>query len=1089
MARYMLKTLFLLVLILPQALFASEIDLSSWTAESSISLDGPWDFYWKKLRTPESPPETPDFRMEKISDWQDLPLEGITRFGYATYEVVLRNLPKGVKNYTFVLDGYSGQVRVYLVSEKTKKILNLFDRSDFKKKVIQKNGVNLHFYLEEAESIRVIIQASNEVLAWSGIWRAPTLAPTSFANKSYYTENIMNLLSAGVALAVGFYSLLIFIRRRQDEVSLYLFLLSLSVFLRTISTTDVFSQISLSESYHTILKIVDYASIPALAVSACLFVKQAFFLESYRWLARLIVGSSSLLILSTIFLPPVVYTSYLQLYQFQSALTGIAIIWVLMHAVISKKEGALLILFGMACAVSAAIFDIVVVNILKLFPTQIMPIGSAAFLFIQSQLVARRSAAAYERSELYAAELVEKENARTLFFHNTSHELRTPLNGIIGYLELMNQGSYGELSAAMRQQITKVLKLVDSLKYQVNTILDLAKSNKGDLKANYQQIDTKELFEEASALAEGLKLKSSGLSFTARFEGEKHFIGDKEKISTIIRNLVGNAFKFKDPERDNHVSLSLSCDKETLIIKVEDTGIGIAADQQSRIFEEFAQVEGDARRRYEGTGLGLSMVKRLVELMGGEIKLNSEPSKGSSFEVVLKAKEVTTEFVESKAKKLDIEISKSEVLIETLPTKHKPRMDASWRVLIIDDNETNCEVIEQMLALDGYTLKASLSGREGLEEMKEFKPHLVVLDMMMPEMSGEDVIKAMSLDETLKNIPVILVTARASQEDRLYGLSLGANDYLPKPIVADELRLRVFKTLDRERIFKELLDSYLRLENEEKKSSLLASEVSQVNRQLIQAEKMVLLGQLVASVAHDMASPTQLISLSSKDLELVNARNLERIMSLIGDSTDEAALLVKEEFNKDFKTHSELLESIKIANKRIAGIQSAIRNQSRTKDGFEAFPILEVIDECVIILGSKLKPWKLVVEASRDILVKAYRGEVGQLITNLLSNACDALKGHKSSDIDILIVVEVKTSESIGSYVQIIIEDNGPGISPLQREKVFEAFYTSKPLGEGTGLGLSICKKVAQSNQGSIRIIDSTRLKGACFELRLLGGR
>ncbi|MDQ3234097.1 MAG: sensor histidine kinase, partial [Pseudobdellovibrionaceae bacterium] len=250
------------------------------------------------------------------------------------------------------------------------------------------------------------------------------------------------------------------------------------------------------------------------------------------------------------------------------------------------------------------------------------------FAFAQSLTTGRRFARTFERNEELLLEISEKERARTVFFHNTSHELRTPLNGIIGFLQLLRDDRYGPQTPQSRQQLLKCIRLAESLKNQVNTVLDLAKSKKGNLTLDNSMISLDELYDDACHLAEGLLLKRADSRFEAERTWKKdvdHFVGDREKLATIMRNLLGNAFKFADPQRSNYVKMIMHRESDHLILTITDSGIGIPKDQVDVIFEEFHQIADDARRNYEGSGLGLTMVRDIVHLMGGTIDVQSEP--------------------------------------------------------------------------------------------------------------------------------------------------------------------------------------------------------------------------------------------------------------------------------------------------------------------------------------------------------------------------------------------------------------------------------------------------------------------------------
>ncbi len=431
-------------------------------------------------------------------------------------------------------------------------------------------------------------------------------------------------------------------------------------------------------------------------------------------------------------------------------------------------------------------------------------------------LNAKDFAITYQKSEIMRGDLEkllhevqEKERARTLFFQNTSHELRTPLNGILGFLGLIQKGVYGQISERMQEQLVKVYNLASSLMNQVNTILDLAKSHRGEMKIVNSLISLDEIVEEARILGEGLLLRDGKFfwNVATSWPATEHpmFVNDREKLFTIIRNLVGNAFKFTQANNPNSISLSLALDhdKRWLEITVKDTGIGIPEEYFSSIFEEFKQVQSDARRSFEGTGLGLAMVKKFVDLLGGSIELKSKLGEGTEFKIRVPAqseihlaqgwtRDVPKDPIVTLPSHTSQDVRKNETRI-VLPHP----TSTSYKILVIDDNRMNCEVVIDILMSYGFQASYALGGKEGLERIRLERPDLILLDLMMPEVSGEDVLRELRADPELKNIPIIVLTARASQEDRILGLSLGADDYLAKPLVSEEMMLRVNNTLVR----------------------------------------------------------------------------------------------------------------------------------------------------------------------------------------------------------------------------------------------------------------------------------------------------
>jgi signal transduction histidine kinase/serine phosphatase RsbU (regulator of sigma subunit) len=415
------------------------------------------------------------------------------------------------------------------------------------------------------------------------------------------------------------------------------------------------------------------------------------------------------------------------------------------------------------------------------------------------------------------AELIEKEKARTAFFHNTSHELRTPINGILGFVQLIIQNRFGEVTQEVGQQLRKVHGIGLSLLHQVNTILELAKSKKSQQEINWQHIELDSVSSEIRYLMEGLSFKYPATSWSldtswARSQAAPpSVIADREKILTIMRNLVGNAFKFERPGAGNAVEVFMDfSDGKNLVLTVRDRGIGLSADQIPRIFEEFYQVQSDARRQYEGTGLGMAIVKKFVDQWGGGIVVESEPGVGSVFCVTLPAGAAASVSAQ-RAPELAF-LPATQTSLPDLSRDPAPASGTGQRghILVIDDNHTNCEVFQHILEQDGYEVTTCLRGSSALDLLnKGYRPAVILLDLMMPEMSGEEVLHFLRQDMKKASIPVILITARASDDDKIFGLNLGADDYLAKPIVAEELLLRVRNMIQRTRLTQAALEREL----------------------------------------------------------------------------------------------------------------------------------------------------------------------------------------------------------------------------------------------------------------------------------------
>ena len=715
-------------------------------------------------------------------------------------------------------------------------------------------------------------------------------------------------------------------------------------------------------------------------------------------------------------------------------------------------------------------------------------------------------------------ELVEKERARTIFFHNTSHELRTPLNGIIGFLELIYQGSYGVVSNEAKQQIGKALRLAGSLKVQVNTILDLAKSRQGELHLRVQPIELKEMKADADNLAEGLCLKAKGLHYKSNLKAlDNTFCGDREKIFTILRNLLGNAFKFKDSMRDNFVELRLTQNEDHILIEVEDTGIGIPESAKERIFEEFAQVQDDARRAYEGTGLGLTMVRDLVRLMQGSIEVSSSEGRGSCF--LVRIPKLMPDLVQNLDQKpMDINVKSSGFKAESL--RHlssdtpqpslQSHVGSGLDILVVDDNEMNCEVISGILQIDGYQVRSAISGKSGIEAMRSQRPHVLLLDMMMPEMSGADVIQIMKKDPILQEIPIILITARASEEDRIEGLRTGADDYLPKPIFAAELRLRVHNMIERHSLLRQAERS-------------------------AQDDKLIQLGELFADLSHELknilhaaGSSTHLSQddalLSTAVLAMEDSERTALARGLIDPSHHPEAFrrmdqLQLDNHDPDYELRRQLRARLSYLNIDFEGVQAiwgnlsqwsgeeltyaasqwkifiqyndllqsslrsrdvtkSILNYTRDDKSQRTTELLEAWKTAQIIMHAKLKNRPIVWNIHLDPATLALaQSSLIQVLLNLCLNAADAIEKLESSEQWITLATHIENKRLI-----LDISNGGQPIPSEIQSRLFQRGFSTK--GEkGNGIGLYVSNRLLSNVGANLTYVADGR--SPCFRLSI----
>lgn len=370
-----------------------------------------------------------------------------------------------------------------------------------------------------------------------------------------------------------------------------------------------------------------------------------------------------------------------------------------------------------------------------------------------------------------AKESAEAANrAKSEFLANMSHEIRTPMNAILGFTEI--------LSGKIRDyQLSHFLESIhssgQSLLKLINDILDLSKIEAGKLKLEYTAISLTQLFYEMSNIFE-LKVEEKQLDMTLDIKDDfpPALVLDGARLRQILVNLIGNAVKFTDdggiqliaryryPHEDHHSTVDV-------IISVKDSGIGIPEDQREAIFGAFSQAKGQKTAKFGGTGLGLTITRRLIEMMDGDISVQSEPGKGAEFTITLRDLEVAS---------IDSIASKEEEIIDFGTIQFNKQ-----NILIADDIDFNRELLKGFLEEFDFIMEEAENGKEVLQKIKTQTPDLILLDMKMPIMDGFEAARVMKGDDLWKSIPLIAVTASAmkSDEERITAVCDG---YLKKPI-------------------------------------------------------------------------------------------------------------------------------------------------------------------------------------------------------------------------------------------------------------------------------------------------------------------
>ncbi|MEM7066468.1 MAG: ammonium transporter [Cyanobacteria bacterium P01_B01_bin.77] len=693
------------------------------------------------------------------------------------------------------------------------------------------------------------------------------------------------------------------------------------------------------------------------------------------------------------------------------------------------------------------------------------------------QTVAKRTAElTYANAELEKtnAELKRLDKLKDEFLANTSHELRTPLNSIIGLSEVLIEWKLGPLPEQVSDNLAMIASSGRRLYNLVSDILDFSKILHDNLNLNLTAAGLREVTEIVLLLCRPL-IGHKNLDFVNQIPSDLPLLrADEARLQQILYNLVGNAVKFTT---DGQIDVSAKIDPQTpeqVMVTVADTGIGIPENKYDSIFESFVQGDGTTAREYGGMGLGLAITKKLVELHGGKIWVESIIGQGTQFHFTLPI-ELQSETVPSTPNLLVLPAAPLPVkdsIIRTTPlttmlsktTVKDPidsvavavklstdlSADSDWhqtcKILIVDDDPVNLRVLNNYLALDQYQVTQAPSGPDALALITaDYRPDLIILDVMMPRMTGYEVTQTLRKKWQRDELPIVLLTAKNQLEDEVAGFKVGANDYLTKPVFKETLLARI--------------ETQLAL----RKESL---ERQQAEAERIQSEAANLAkSTFLTHMSHELRSPLNSIigfaQLLNRD-RFLQAEHRKRV-GIINHSAEHLLSLI-----------NNILDISKIEAGKVTLSEHEFDLHSLLKQVLTMFEPKASFKELTLTLVQDPHLLQFVV---------ADEVKLRQILINLIANS---LKFTDQGSVT-LTATHVDDEGMIGFEIQ----DTGPGIAAYELEQLFTPFEQTaagRSIGQGTGLGLSICKKYAQLMGGDISVC-STVNQGSCFTVQIPMGR
>jgi signal transduction histidine kinase len=735
---------------------------------------------------------------------------------------------------------------------------------------------------------------------------------------------------------------------------------------------------------------------------------------------------------------------------------GFVLHWTIIESLV--VVGVVILMYVCACALHGGISIAGLINNLYfLVLTGIIVVTGSYF---HSKTRFREFAFRYELDKSKKAleetneKLVELDRLKGRFFANISHELRTPLTLLLMPLEaLMHRFDHlpddgtREMLGTMHANGMRLLKLI-------NDLLDLIRLESGRMDVKSEPLVVED-FIKGLASAVRQVAEDKRIKWEAHVDPElTAILTDRDKVEKIVLNLLFNALKFTPVE--GRVELRAEKHGDNFVLTVRDTGVGISKKNLPFVFDRFWQADSSSKRKFQGVGIGLALVKELVEMMKGDVTVESEEGKGTTFTVrlpynkaELPAKNETVvpssaengagaseEWLANLYRRAELfpAVAARRGTVAPAPSSHRPT------VLVAEDEPDMRRFLKTELDKD-YSVIEAADGLQALEKALHFSPDIILLDMMMPEMDGLEVCRELRKRETTMNIPVILLTARADEETKFNALEIGANDFLAKPFSSTELQARI----------KNLIESHHYQRKLSKQNVALTSAIEQIKEtemQLVQSEKLASLGRLSAGIIHEINNPlnftlTGLFALRNKSKQLAPEQRGE---------------------------YEEILDDVEEGVKRVRDIVLDLR--TFTHPGAGAGEIVEVPEAAQAALRFLSGEWKGGIRIEQNLppgqTVWANRNKLIHVLVNLLQNSMDALGEKKFENGETpAIWIEGRTD---GGRSVIVVRDNGAGIDPKLMGKIFDPFFTTKEVGRGMGLGLSICYRIVQGYGGKISV-------------------
>lgn len=748
-----------------------------YSLEKKIALEGEWTFFWSKLITPETKtiPAPDYFSFPKL--WNDARTTNgieLNAEGYATYQLRLL-LPQSHPTLSLkipdVYCAYRLFVNGFLVAENGK--------VDSTAAGYSPQWIPHTITLPDSDTIELWFQVANFSHAKGGVVKHMVLGPSDELRVMSEQHIAADFLLAGSLFMGGLFFFGLFLFGRQDKATLYFSLFCMLYSYRIIGSGEYALHAVVSEWDWDFAIRLEYLSLFGSVFLFLQYIRYLYPHDYYKPAMNFFSVSALLVSVSPILTPPTTFTQLINPFLTAVYFCVAFIIAVFITAIIRKRKASgytlmsIILLAAVAVAINLEYFGYILPSKLIIF------IGYAGFFFLQSLILSYRFAYILEKARRDAE---QGHRAKTEFLSTMSHEIRTPLNSVIGMTHLLLKSKPRE---DQKEQLNVLLFSANNLLTIVNDILDYNKIEAGKINFEHIEFDPRAICMNVIA---GFQTQASdkGIKLETTIDPTlNHLIlGDPTRLTQVITNLVHNGIKFT---KTGGVTLrvdvpKIGAEQIDLLFHVIDTGIGIPREKQQIIFDQFSQADSSTSRSYGGTGLGLAISKRILELQGSQLEVESEPGKGSRFYFQLSLPLI---------RELPAQAKHNEVIRDEYDDTQDLLKDID--ILLVEDNPMNVLVAQSFLERWGAHVDVAENGQEALDMLDADRHRIILMDMHMPVMDGYQASKI--IRERELHIPIIALTASLPKERNMDRDYPGIDDIVVKPFAPQELQRTILHYL------------------------------------------------------------------------------------------------------------------------------------------------------------------------------------------------------------------------------------------------------------------------------------------------------